>query len=154
MRGRLSYANVMATLALFVALGGGAYALSRNEVKSRHIAPDQVKAADTSDKLRLECPAATRYHEGACIETDNRAGLDWDAALADCRSDGRRLPTQAELLSFRLEPGITLDAFAEWTDQKDENSANAIGVAEDGSRAAFGSGTAMLPYRCVAPATR
>ena len=43
-RKRLSYANVMATLALFVALGGGAYALSRGEVKSKHIARDAVKA--------------------------------------------------------------------------------------------------------------
>jgi hypothetical protein len=34
----------MATLALFVALGGGAYALSRGEVKSKHIARDAVKA--------------------------------------------------------------------------------------------------------------
>ena len=43
-RGRLTYANVMATLALFIALGGGAYALSRNEVKSRNIATGAVKA--------------------------------------------------------------------------------------------------------------
>lgn len=40
----LSYSNVMATLAVFIALGGGAYALTRGEVKSRHIAPDAVKA--------------------------------------------------------------------------------------------------------------
>jgi hypothetical protein len=43
-RERLTYANVMATLAVFIALGGGAYALSRGEVKSRNIAPDAVKA--------------------------------------------------------------------------------------------------------------
>ena len=43
-RSRLTYANVMATLAMFIALGGGAYALSRGEVKSKHIAPDAVKA--------------------------------------------------------------------------------------------------------------
>lgn len=32
----------LALLALFLALGGTAYALTRNEVKSRHIAPDAV----------------------------------------------------------------------------------------------------------------
>jgi hypothetical protein len=42
-RERLTYSNVMATLAVFIALGGGAYALSRGEVKSKHIARDAVK---------------------------------------------------------------------------------------------------------------
>jgi hypothetical protein len=44
LRGKLTYANVMATLAVFIALGGGAYALSRGEVKSKHIKKDAVKA--------------------------------------------------------------------------------------------------------------
>ena len=38
LRARLTYSNVIATVALFVALGGGAYALSKGEVKSRNIA--------------------------------------------------------------------------------------------------------------------
>jgi hypothetical protein len=44
---RLSYANVMSTLAVFLALAGGvAYALDRNSVKSKHIKDGQVKLAD------------------------------------------------------------------------------------------------------------
>jgi len=49
LRGHLSYANVMATIALFVALGGSSYAaiaLSKNSVKSKHIAKGQVKRSD------------------------------------------------------------------------------------------------------------
>src|SRR5688572_24271013 len=48
LRTHLSYANVMATVAVFLALGGGAYALSlpRNSVTSRHIAKGQVKGSD------------------------------------------------------------------------------------------------------------
>jgi hypothetical protein len=45
----LSYANVMATIALFVALGGSSYAaiaLSNNSVKSKHIGKGQVKRSD------------------------------------------------------------------------------------------------------------
>ena len=45
----MSYANVVATLALFVALGGASYAalkLPRNSVKSRHIARGAVKRSD------------------------------------------------------------------------------------------------------------
>ena len=50
-RNRLTYANVMATVAVFIALGGGAYALSldKNSVKSKHIKDGQVKSADVAD---------------------------------------------------------------------------------------------------------
>jgi hypothetical protein len=49
-RRQLSYANVMSTLAVFLALGGGlAWALANNTVKSRHIVNDQVKPADVRD---------------------------------------------------------------------------------------------------------
>ncbi len=65
-RRHLTYANVMATLAVFIALGSGAYAISKlpkNSVKSRTIAPGAVKASDiasgavTPIKLRPD-PAA------------------------------------------------------------------------------------------------
>jgi hypothetical protein len=47
---RLTYANVVATLALFVALGGGAYALSNGGVKSKHIRDNTIKSADVKDR--------------------------------------------------------------------------------------------------------
>jgi hypothetical protein len=48
-----SPATVIALLALFVALGGTAYGLGRASVKSRHIAPDAVRARDLGPlKLR------------------------------------------------------------------------------------------------------
>lgn len=46
---RLSYANVMATIAVFLALGGGAFAASKfgkNVIKSRNIAPKAIKTSD------------------------------------------------------------------------------------------------------------
>jgi hypothetical protein len=53
---RLTYANVMATLAMFVALGGGAYAaatigaadIKRNAVRPKHIKPNTVKSRHIS----------------------------------------------------------------------------------------------------------
>ena len=48
-RARLTYSNVIASIALFVALGGGAYALSNNSVKSRHIVNGEVKSGDLQD---------------------------------------------------------------------------------------------------------
>ena len=52
LRDRLSYANVTATMALFVALGGTSYAavsLERNSVTSIHIVNGQVRSGDLRD---------------------------------------------------------------------------------------------------------
>jgi hypothetical protein len=51
-RAHLSYANVMATIAVFLALGGGAIAafhLKKNSVKSKHIKDGQVASVDIAD---------------------------------------------------------------------------------------------------------
>jgi hypothetical protein len=45
----LSFSNVVSLVALFVALGGSAYALSNNSVKSRHIDNGQVRTEDLDD---------------------------------------------------------------------------------------------------------
>ncbi len=47
---RLTYANIVATVALFVALGAGAYALSKNSVKSKHIRDNTIPSADVKDR--------------------------------------------------------------------------------------------------------
>jgi len=51
LRNRLTYANLMATVAVFIALGGGAYAISvgKNAIKSKHIKDGQVSSADVRD---------------------------------------------------------------------------------------------------------
>jgi hypothetical protein len=56
-RRRLTYANVVATLALFLAVGGGAYAVSkigsnqirRNAIKSKHVAKNALRGADVRE---------------------------------------------------------------------------------------------------------
>ena len=50
-RDRLTYANVMATIAVFIALGAGAYAagLAPNSVKSKHIVDGQVRTGDVAN---------------------------------------------------------------------------------------------------------
>ena len=65
--------NVVGYVALFIALGGTSYALSRNSVKSKHIAPGAVKRSDVNaDHVQLrvkgECPA------GQSIRVINGAG--------------------------------------------------------------------------------
>jgi hypothetical protein len=53
-RSSLSYANVMATIAVFLALGGGAYAaidlVGKNDIKSKHIAKGAVKSVDAKNE--------------------------------------------------------------------------------------------------------
>ena len=46
----LSYSNVVATLALFVALGGGAWALSKDSVGSRAIKKDAVRSSEIDNE--------------------------------------------------------------------------------------------------------
>lgn len=62
LRSRLSYANVMSTLAVFLLVaGGGAYAaskLKRNAVKSKNIAPNAVKGVDADEATFGEVPLA------------------------------------------------------------------------------------------------
>jgi hypothetical protein len=60
---RLSYANVVASLALFIALGGSSYAavqLSKGQVKGKHLANNAV----TSGKVK----------DGSLLSTDFKAG--------------------------------------------------------------------------------
>jgi hypothetical protein len=49
-RERLTYANVMATFAVFLALGGGAWALTRNSVGPRQIKPNAVRSSDVRNQ--------------------------------------------------------------------------------------------------------
>jgi hypothetical protein len=64
----LSYSRVVSTLALFLALGGGAYALSlgKNDVKSRHISKGAVKSSDV----------AKNTLRSADVERDSLKGSD------------------------------------------------------------------------------
>jgi hypothetical protein len=48
-RSRLSFANVVSVVALFVALGGGAYALQKNSVGSKQIKDSAIKSKDVKD---------------------------------------------------------------------------------------------------------
>jgi hypothetical protein len=71
MKLRLSYANVVSTIALFLVLGGGAYAalhLKKNSVKSRNIVNGQVKNQDL----------AANAVRGGKVKDDSLGGNDVD----------------------------------------------------------------------------
>src|SRR5688572_30970039 len=70
----------MSTLAVFLALSGGAIAatqLGRNSVKSRHIAPNAVKGVDAAERTFAEVPSARR------ADSADTATLAGTAAIAN-----------------------------------------------------------------------
>jgi hypothetical protein len=109
---RLTYANVMSTLALFVALGGSSYAafkISGKSIENRSIAAKKVKRDSltnreiresrlnvrsarrahrlggfTADELRIHCPADTVPIADVCVETTPRPAVAYTSAVLDC----------------------------------------------------------------------
>jgi hypothetical protein len=68
-----TYANVMATLAVFVALGGSSYAavtLSQNSVKSGHIGKGQVRNSD----IARNAIRSSHVRDGSLLSKDFKAG--------------------------------------------------------------------------------
>jgi hypothetical protein len=128
-RQRLTYANVVATIALFVALGGTSYAalrISGSQLKNRSVSGRKLKRntlggvvikesrlgrvprarrADTVGGLRasqllLRCPPGTFPLSGVCFEMSTRSPLVYGIARIQCGNAGRRLPTFEELANL------------------------------------------------------
>ncbi len=73
---RLNYSNVMATIAVFLSLGAGAYAavkLKRNAVKSKHIAPNAAKGADIAEESLAKVPSAALADSAATAQSATSA---------------------------------------------------------------------------------
>ena len=91
-RRRLSYANVVASAALFLALGGVGYAATtaaKNSVTSRSIKNGQVKTADlangavTSSKIRNGNVTSVKIANGTIGRVDLNSSLKTDMDDAD-----------------------------------------------------------------------
>jgi hypothetical protein len=113
---RLTYANVMSTLAVFVALGGSSYAALRidgSSIKNRSIAAKKLKRnsitgkevresrlsvararnADRlgglgADQLRIHCPNDTFPIADVCVERTPRTVAPYGSAVLECLSVG------------------------------------------------------------------
>jgi hypothetical protein len=114
---RLRYANVMSTLAVFIALGGSSYAamtINGNSIKNRSISAkklkrntitgreiresrlgrvNRAKRADTlggltADDLKIRCPGDTFPQADVCIERAPRLPASYHSALNTCLTVG------------------------------------------------------------------
>jgi hypothetical protein len=70
LRRKLSYANVVATIGLFIALGGSAYAIGQNSVGSKQIKPSAVKTSDLAD----DAVTAPKVADGSLLAEDFASG--------------------------------------------------------------------------------
>ena len=117
LRQRLTYANVMSTLALFVALGGSSYAaltISGSSIENRSISAKKIKRnsitgreiresrlnrvprarhADrlggfSAAELRVRCPGDTFPTADVCVERTPRATSSYGSAVLQCLGVG------------------------------------------------------------------
>lgn len=91
LKGRTSFANVAALLALFIALGGTAIALSKNSVKSRHIAPKAVKRSD----IKPGAVNSVRVKNGSLKQKDLNSGVPIAQAYAYIEADANVLEARS-----------------------------------------------------------
>ena len=130
LRGRLTYANVVATLALFLALTGGvAWALERNSVKSKHIADDQVQSADVRDDTLagggltgddIQEGTLAQVPQANSANSAGTAGSAFNAGLLDNIDSSGFVRPNESVYDVRQPPGET--------DEENPGPANDIGV--------------------------
>jgi hypothetical protein len=161
-RSHLNYANVMATIAVFIAISGGtAVALNgSNTVQSDDLGPgSQVKAPDVaanavgSPKVINEsltgqdiknrsgvdtCPSPLTIKFGPICAGSDGVERTWDGALGFCGSLRLRLPSTSEAITLARNhdvPGVA-PGHDFWTDEffVDNRDSAAVTYSEDGNR--------------------
>lgn len=153
MRRHATFANVIALTALFVALGGGAYAakkLNGKTIKNASIPAKKLKpnVLKNLDKCPTEAPDKVA---GICYSGE-KPTTNWDAAMKACAALNLRLPSPGEGLLIAIK---TASSGQIWTDDVAElNPGNqrvsVRGVPPD----IFAPNVAgPLPYRCILNAT-
>jgi hypothetical protein len=179
-RKRLTYANVMATIAVFgVVAGSGAYAASKLKLKNNSVTTKKIrngavvnsKLADgaiTNPKLAdgavtrsklasgiSQCPAnMTKVLPDLCVDSTDRStpsNATWNQAIGGCQSAGLRLPDSAEALAIYPVVSHTSDGLY-WTD---DVSSDTKAVILNGASDALNllDRTVAATYRCVATPT-
>ncbi len=159
---KLTYANVMATIAVFLVLGGGAYAASvakKNTVTTKSVKNGSLKGIDvakdtlTGDNINegtltvtLPCPAGTTKAAGICFDSAERASDGLDGAMTTCGQANRFLPTVAELRTLHLVAGVSVNGEQASDLGQDTNHS---GLGADTGLAISNSTSFARPFRCA-----
>jgi len=106
-RKHLRFANVMSVIAVFLAIGGGAYAakkISGKTIKNGTIAKKKLKA-NVLNNLDT-CPSNAPTNLNGLCYGPAQAATDWDTANQQgCRPQGLRVPTIGEALLVMTHVG-------------------------------------------------
>jgi hypothetical protein len=99
----------------------------------------------------INCPAGTLLHAGGCIETTMRASAAFAAARDACLAAGRRLPTVAEMETFRNRSGTDFSANQEHTGHIwNDSGTDKVLVISNNGVALAATQSSSIPFRCVA----
>ena len=107
LRSCLTYANVMATVAVFVALGGTSYAIATGSIGSREIENNSVGTKD----LRNNGVRGRDVRNGSLLAADFKAGQ-----LPAGERGAQGLPGQdaTKLFAYIRDPGLASNAMVEY----------------------------------------
>ena len=140
-RSRLTYANVMATIAVFIALGGVAWAAAT--INGRDVIDESLTGRDIRDHSRVDnCPdGSARFGVDFCVRVAN-LGLNRGDAANFCADVNMRLPSFAEgtTLARNFEIPNVGDSELFWTDEFWTEFDNSLGFEVGMTLAVFGNG--------------
>ena len=100
LRSKLTYPHVVATLALILALGAGAYAGSRNSVGSKEIKKEAVRSSEVKDESLKERDVKDDALEGVDIDESSLG----EVPLADIAGSAGFAATAAQLNGLSVVP--------------------------------------------------
>jgi hypothetical protein len=119
-RGQVTYANVMATIAVFLAMGGGAYAaLKANSVGSKQIKPNAVKGDDADEASFGQVPNAAKATSAANADS---AATAQGVAPDSVGAAGIQNPTRSVNLPLGSFQDVTDAAPIDWNTTNDANA--------------------------------
>ena len=137
-RSKLRFANVMSVIAVFIAIGGSAYAGTK--LNGKKLKNNSVGAK------KLHCPSAAPNRTGDICFGASKAAADWFTAVQNvCPSQNLRVPSSGEaLLVTKAAGGET------WTDDAIVQGAGGGAARVQGGVVIFAAYTEPHAYRCVA----
>ena len=162
----LTYANVVATLALFLVIGGGtalaSYVVSSNSQvgpgtisghkpptgKHANIIANSINGQDIADRSGVDtCKTPLTKKFGAICAGSDAGARTWKGALAYCAGFGLRLPSISEAIGLAQKydvPGVSGSQFF-WSDEELYlfNGFRADAVDESGAFDTFDETTAQ-----------
>lgn len=155
LRRHMSFANVMSVIAVFIAIGGGAYAAKK--INGKSIAKNSIGAGKLKKNVLTgldKCPSSAPSNTVGICYGAQLVGADWDVAARDCASRGTRLPDLGEgLLVVKAAPSSYL-----WTTDVSDTgppSTRVVVRTDDTGFTAIATSPKAGPvaYRCVIEAT-